>query len=108
MFSSKDIIPGLRFLPRVLSGIVCKYYINQIQKRVGTKFDVIASFDNSRLFNLMYIKEPLKISFQIEYDTVQNRDIVCKYSDYVFCTHDLINDCVKFSIPYKRMNLSAN
>ena len=95
VYSFKKSISGMRFYPKWLSGLFCKYYINVCERDTGINFDVIISFDNSKLFNLIWLKNVLRISFQIEYDTKVNRDIVTRNSDFVFCTHDFIKEKVK-------------
>lgn len=95
VYSSKKSIAGLRFFPKWLSGLLCKHYVQVCERDTGMNFDVIISFDNSKLFNFMWLKKVLKISFQIEYDTKVNRDTVTRYSDFVFCTHDFIEEKVK-------------
>jgi hypothetical protein len=60
------VVRGLRFLPFFLQKILLRKSASRIEKVVGTKFDVIWSFDNSRHFDLSVFGTPFRIHHVVD------------------------------------------
>lgn len=58
---------GMRFFPKFLQGLFFNVKFHQLQKRLGVRFDIIWSFDNSVFFDFSKLPESvLKISHIVD------------------------------------------
>ncbi|MEQ9218622.1 MAG: glycosyltransferase [Cyclobacteriaceae bacterium] len=74
-------------LPGFLSAILIKLELNQFEKYVGIKFDIIWNFDSSRFFNLSMVRTSIfKICHIVDLNQDLQRPLLASTSDICFGT----------------------
>lgn len=72
---------GVQYLPSFLSKFITAWEVNQLEKKLSTKIDIIWTFDPSRLFNLKRLKQKLRIAHLVDLNQTFERDILLKTAD---------------------------
>lgn len=93
----RPLFRGLSRLPAKLAAWFIKFEIQKLESLINKKFDIIWSFDPSRLFNLSSVKCELKIAHLVDLNQVYKRDQLCRSSDIVLCSSQEIR---RHLLPY--------
>lgn len=92
----RENLKGLHYMPTRISGLLIKYKISSLEKKLNIKFDIIWNFDTSRFFNLQYLENKMRIAHIVDWSENFNRDQLCLTCDLCFCTSDLLrNEMIK-------------
>ncbi len=85
-----QVTKGLRLYPKRLRNFMEKAWLKKLEKNIGTKFDIIWLFENSRFYDLNFAEDRLKIYHQV--DSNQNFHIkeASSSADICFCVTDFI------------------
>jgi glycosyltransferase involved in cell wall biosynthesis len=94
-----QVFKGLRFLPKVLRVYLESKWLKKLEEKIGSKFDAIWLFENSRFYNMQFAKNKLKIYHQV--DSSQNFHIkeAASSADICFCVTDYIK---RDLLPYNK------
>lgn len=86
----KGHLRGLRFIPSFLQAIFIARDLKKLELAVGEKFDVVWNFDSSRFYNLLRVRNKLRICHIVDLNQDFKREILAKTSDFCFCSSDPI------------------
>lgn len=86
----KGQLKGKRFLPKHISRLLDRCFINYLEKMIDKKIDVVWNFENSRFYDFKFAKNKLKIYHQVDLNQNFNAETASKSADICFCTTDYI------------------
>ncbi|WP_109831569.1 glycosyltransferase family protein [Reichenbachiella versicolor] len=84
-------IRGVTRLPDAISGLIIKWSIGILEKKLDVSFDIIWNFDSSRFFNLKYLKSKFRICHIVDMAENIKRPVLAETADLCLCTSDFIH-----------------